>query len=108
LSKIINVFIISNKCCSLCSSKNREKYITFSTKKLSNTIVFNIDNNKKCFLRSKSALINELISHCNNISQYCSFYGSLGEHNYGSLFPPQKNNNKKNNKGNGDSFISQF
>jgi len=31
------------------------KCITVSTKILSSTTIFNIDNNKKCFLSSKSA-----------------------------------------------------
>ncbi len=41
------------------SSKNNENNVTISRKILSSTAVFNIDNNKKCFLSSKSAYLND-------------------------------------------------
>ncbi len=53
-------FSISNKCCSFHLSKNPEKNLMFhgkKKKKWSSTTVFNIDNNQKCFLSSKSAYV---------------------------------------------------
>jgi len=48
----------TNKCCyfELSTNQRMKKCIMVSTKILSSTTVFNIDNNKKCFLSSKSAL----------------------------------------------------
>ncbi len=43
-------------------TKNTDKCIKVSTKILSSTSVFNIDNKNKCFLSSKSAYYSTMIS----------------------------------------------
>ncbi len=54
--------------------------ITVSTKILSSTTVFDIDNNKKCFLKwllkllIKNCKTKKKKFNCKNISQYYSFY----------------------------------
>ncbi len=53
---------ISNKCCYFESWKI--KCITVSTKLLCSTIVFNIDNNQKCVLSSKSAYYYDFWRSC--------------------------------------------
>jgi len=63
VKRFIDVKIsISNKCCSFelsISSRNPENSLKKKTQKTKKTNVFSIDNNKKCFLTTKSAYYNE-------------------------------------------------